>query len=205
MQEIAMLYLFHPIITNDKLEQRIIQHKSLEGLNTWIGFTKEQKRDFFDRMELKTYKKLKSIYGFSETFEQWNNPKIQISIVRQKFINFIRDVNLSPTLSISENLYEAYSKLSYYDILGETFEQTFGGRFDFLTSGLEKYLPYNPYMILNVRYNATSEEVKSAYRVLVKQSHPDVGGNKEDFMKIQEAYEEIMDRLDNKKSLAVNN
>jgi molecular chaperone DnaJ len=43
--------------------------------------------------------------------------------------------------------------------------------------------------ILGVKPNATEEEVKKAYRKKAMESHPDKGGNEEEFKKIVDAYE----------------
>lgn len=51
------------------------------------------------------------------------------------------------------------------------------------------------YSILGVSENATKEEIKTAYRRLAKQYHPDVAGKQaeEKFKEIQEAYEVLSD------------
>lgn len=46
----------------------------------------------------------------------------------------------------------------------------------------------NPYKILGVKKSATVEEIRAAWMRLVKQHHPDVGGDAEEFKKVQEAY-----------------
>ncbi len=51
----------------------------------------------------------------------------------------------------------------------------------------------NLYMILGVERDATPEEIKKAYRALSKIHHPDVGGDPEEFRKLQEAYDCLMD------------
>jgi molecular chaperone DnaJ len=54
----------------------------------------------------------------------------------------------------------------------------------------------NPYDILGVSNNASKDEVKSAYRKLAKQYHPDINkepGAEEKFKKISQAYEDIVD------------
>lgn len=59
---------------------------------------------------------------------------------------------------------------------------------------------YNPYKVLEIPKNASNDEVKSAYRKLVKKHHPDklrhlgeehVKGAEEKFRQIQKAYEQI--------------
>ena len=53
----------------------------------------------------------------------------------------------------------------------------------------------DPYSILGVAHNASDEEIKKAYRRLVKKYHPDVNKNQgaEKFKEIQNAYDTIMD------------
>ena len=53
----------------------------------------------------------------------------------------------------------------------------------------------NLYEELGVEYNATKSEIKSSYRSLVKQHHPDAGGEKERFLAIQNAWEILNDPL----------
>lgn len=45
------------------------------------------------------------------------------------------------------------------------------------------------YKVLGIDRNASIDQIKQAYRKLAKEHHPDKGGNKEEFLKIQEAYE----------------
>lgn len=51
----------------------------------------------------------------------------------------------------------------------------------------------NYYALLGVRPDASSEEVKSAYRQAVRQAHPDLHGEVEDFHQIQAAYTVLRD------------
>ncbi len=43
--------------------------------------------------------------------------------------------------------------------------------------------------ILGLKNNATSDEIKTEYRKLIKKHHPDKGGNNEAFIKIRKAFE----------------
>ena len=51
----------------------------------------------------------------------------------------------------------------------------------------------NLYEELGLKKNATKSEIKSSYRSLVKQHHPDAGGKKERFLAIQNAWETLND------------
>lgn len=54
----------------------------------------------------------------------------------------------------------------------------------------------NYYRILGVKPTASPEQIKSAYRALVRRTHPDLdGGNgkTEDFKRVKEAYEALSD------------
>ena len=49
------------------------------------------------------------------------------------------------------------------------------------------------YEVLGVTYSANSEEIKAAYRKLVKQHHPDAGGDKKEILSINAAWEVLGD------------
>ena len=53
----------------------------------------------------------------------------------------------------------------------------------------------NLYEELGLKKNATISEIKSSYRSLVKQHHPDAGGEKERFLAIQNAWETLNDPI----------
>jgi len=56
----------------------------------------------------------------------------------------------------------------------------------------------NLYEELGLKQNATKSEIKSSYRSLVKQHHPDAGGEKERFLAIQKAWETLNDPIKKK-------
>lgn len=51
----------------------------------------------------------------------------------------------------------------------------------------------NYYAILGVSRRASKDEIKAAYRVLARKTHPDAGGDHERFAKIAEAWEVLSD------------
>ena len=57
----------------------------------------------------------------------------------------------------------------------------------------------NLYEELGLKKNATKSEIKSSYRSLVKQHHPDKGGEKERFIAIQNAWETLNDPIKKEK------
>lgn len=50
----------------------------------------------------------------------------------------------------------------------------------------------NNYEILGLKNGASKEDVKKSYRKLCKKHHPDLGGNAEEFRKINEAYKKLL-------------
>ena len=61
-----------------------------------------------------------------------------------------------------------------------------------------KFQKKNLYEILGVKFNADILEIKSAYRELVKQCHPDAGGDSESILSINAAWEILKDPLTRK-------
>ena len=53
----------------------------------------------------------------------------------------------------------------------------------------------NHYEELGLKENATQREIKSSYRKLIKQHHPDAGGSKSRFFAIQDAWETLRDPI----------
>jgi len=60
-----------------------------------------------------------------------------------------------------------------------------------MTSGAPLFVDH--YAILGVAQNATPDEIRSAYRELSKQHHPDRGGDAETFAALHESYQLLMD------------
>lgn len=56
----------------------------------------------------------------------------------------------------------------------------------------------NHYKTLKLSKNCTQEQIKSSYRKLAKETHPDTGGDPEEFKKIQQAYECLSDPTNRK-------
>lgn len=59
---------------------------------------------------------------------------------------------------------------------------------------LDRPVVASPFEVLGVRRDATPQELKSAFRALCKQHHPDVGGDPQKFIEVKEAYDRISAR-----------
>lgn len=93
-----------------------------------------------------------------------------------------------------------YRALEVYGVdMSETsFDQEFDGIFGgflappddsalLLGSGKEDW-----WVVMGIQPTATREDVRNAFRALSRIHHPDVGGNKEDFLRLRQAYDEGM-------------
>ena len=58
----------------------------------------------------------------------------------------------------------------------------------------------DPYKTLNIERGVSLDEVKRTYFYIVKMYHPDKGGNLDEFIKFQNAYQMIVDELSGKKA-----
>lgn len=87
----------------------------------------------------------------------------------------------------------------YEDYEVYKFEELFAG-FRCIPSDsiLIKQLPtgeFDPFAILGLERDCTIEEVKKAYRTLVKKVHPDVGGSDKKMQEVAQAKDEILELL----------
>lgn len=48
------------------------------------------------------------------------------------------------------------------------------------------------YSILGLKKSASQEDIKNAFRQKARETHPDRGGNKEDFQRVRQAYESLI-------------
>lgn len=50
----------------------------------------------------------------------------------------------------------------------------------------------DPHYVLDIESDAEKEDITAAYREKVKEVHPDVGGSKEEFKQVKEAYQQLI-------------
>lgn len=54
-------------------------------------------------------------------------------------------------------------------------------------------MSFNPYGVLGVSRDASEKTIKAAYRARSRETHPDTGGNEEQFRLVKESYDILMD------------
>lgn len=111
---------------------------------------------------------------------------------RENAINFIYRI-------LDNNDYQAYigeDESGFWAFQHKSGAKVRYGVFLAIYKNAKKTVKINEYSkILGVNSNATDEEIKKAYRQKSKIHHPDAGGNIQDFLKIQEAYENLINGL----------
>jgi DnaJ-class molecular chaperone len=84
---------------------------------------------------------------------------------------------------------------SWFDdsnVFGNPFEDHHGSASDYDERQAPEFHPLkrsNSYEILGIDRDADEEEIKKAFRKMALKTHPDKGGDEEQFKKVREAYE----------------
>jgi hypothetical protein len=60
----------------------------------------------------------------------------------------------------------------------------------------------SPHAVLGVRADADADEIRRRYRELAKICHPDAGGDPASFIRLQQAYKQLLEELSNPKAAA---
>lgn len=53
----------------------------------------------------------------------------------------------------------------------------------------EEEMSHDPFKVLGLKRSASDEDIKQKYRELILVHHPDKGGDHEEFLKVQQAYD----------------
>ena len=53
----------------------------------------------------------------------------------------------------------------------------------------EEEMSHDPFKVLGLKRSASDEDIKQKYRELILIHHPDKGGDHEEFLKVQQAYD----------------
>lgn len=53
----------------------------------------------------------------------------------------------------------------------------------------------NPYITLNMHPKANLDQIKAAFKKMSKKTHPDKGGNPDDFIEVKKAYDILSDPI----------
>ena len=94
----------------------------------------------------------------------------------------------------SENFWQYFHKEETFYSDSNYFENPFADERQEHTD-FEEYYPLrrsNSYEVLGLDRDSSKEEIKMKFRELALENHPDRGGSHEEFIKIREAYEQLM-------------
>lgn len=127
----------------------------------------------------------------------WKNPPAELESLNAQFHVFARQMS-----EASHRLGVYLSRDAFERMTGQRFRQEFG---DF-TGRARRGARGNGYRpgaqavdsqlaVLGLAPGATLHDVKSAYREKVKQHHPDQGGEIQEFLRLQEAYEFLLTQV----------
>ena len=93
----------------------------------------------------------------------------------------------------SENFWQYFQKEETFYSDSNYFENPFHDEEEH--TDFEEYYPLrrsNSYEVLGLDRDCSKEEIKMKFRELALETHPDRGGSHEEFIKIREAYEQLM-------------
>lgn len=141
-------------------------------------------KPFFKLMNIFSHKEYKlgfKIYNFVKEVALTSQ---RISIYR--VLDYVLEENIFRTDMSWERVYTAFTR--YFEVEEDNYQQYESQRTQTNQSDLRiKYL-----RILGISKEVSKSEIKTIYRKLVLQHHPDKGGNPERFRQIQEAYEYLI-------------
>lgn len=128
----------------------------------------------------------------------WKTPPQELESLNAQFHAFARQMS-----EASHRLGVYLSRDAYERMNGQRFRQEYGdftGRKGTNGHGAGAYRPSSNAVesqlaVLGLAPGATLHDVKSAYREKVKQHHPDQGGEIQEFLRLQEAYEFLLTQV----------
>jgi hypothetical protein len=82
-----------------------------------------------------------------------------------------------------------------YDAFARDFKKRYGGFFG-NSASMQGATREDALKVLGIKGDITAEAVKKAYRQLAKRHHPDVGGDAEQFRRVNEAYQLLMKSME---------
>ncbi len=105
------------------------------------------------------------------------------------------EISLDNLRAIQLSIEYLYRAVEVYGVEGEEFDTVFNSIFIGIEATPDDsvlMIRHNDkwYEILGVDVNTTKNEIINAYRALAKIHHPDVGGSKDTFLKLRQAYQD---------------
>jgi DnaJ-domain-containing protein 1 len=122
----------------------------------------------------------------------WREPPAELEQLEEELIAFVRQLTAESRrlgVYISKAEFEqASARQSWEETFGRT--RADGRKYNGFHHDMGVRESY--FATLGLAASATLHDVKTAYRAMVKQRHPDQGGTVQDFLQLQEAYEYLL-------------
>lgn len=153
--------------------------ENIKGFNNAVNAIKMK----FDAINNKTLGNIEKIWGFFFA-------TVVVKLKEELFPEFVKAQN--EQREKAKRQYEERRRFedSYDDFL-------FWGRMAGLLNLFKSPIPSSSFAVLGLSTEAKEDEVKSAFRKLSLQHHPDKGGSNEKFLEIVEAKNKVMSYLSN--------
>lgn len=168
--------------------------KLIQGIQTQL-FTQNERQAIYEQLE-SDYLKATARHLIDEALGDgfWKSPPPELEGLHSRFIIFARTMtNTARRLGVytSRGNYEQQDREGFRQrrANGAGQSRSRGARYG---SVRNPHLESGYYQALGLEPGAALAEVKTAYRDMVKQHHPDQGGSVQDFLHLQEAYEYLL-------------
>ena len=173
--------------------------KLIQSIQT-ESFTRDERQSIYDQLE-SDYLKATARNLIDEALGDgfWKSPPPELDDLHSRFIIFARTMtNTARRLGVYtsrgdfENREQAEFRRRRANGAGGTRGRTTRNGTARNGTGRNAHLEFGYYQLLGLEPGANLAEVKTAYRDMVKQHHPDQGGAVPDFLHLQEAYEYLL-------------
>lgn len=153
--------------------------ENIKGFNNAVNAIKMK----FDAINNKTLGNIEKIWGFFFA-------TVVVKLKEELFPEFVKAQNEQ-----REKAKRQYEERKRFEDSYDDF--SFWGRMAGLLNLFKSPIPSSSFAVLGISTEAKEDEVKSAFRKLSLQHHPDKGGSNEKFLEIVEAKNKVMSYLSN--------
>ncbi|MEE8555511.1 MAG: DnaJ domain-containing protein [bacterium] len=172
---------------SDNQLARLVQRIQIQPL------TPEQRRVIYDQFD-SGYLKATARHLLDQSAQEafWREPPQELEEFEARLIAFVRQMTAEARrlgVHVSKAEFEQRTNHRTWE---EGFRWSRGAGREEGGFNHRRHVRESHFATLGLTLSASLSQVKSAYREMVKQRHPDQGGTVQDFLRIQEAYEYLL-------------